>query len=113
MFKMLNLLRATRADHLVERVRTNSILNPLLWLIAIIEATSIPAAVLSTGLLQYLFFILAASPVMIALFAYVRMMYKDPDRLQSEEYLLERYRLAQGTKQQEIIPLHQSIILLR
>lgn len=93
------------AAGIVERIKTNSVLNPLLWLAAIIAASAIPAALLSADGVQIFFCALAALPVVVAIVAYFIWMFLDPDRLQSEDYQLEQHKLLQGSKEENNLPI--------
>jgi len=101
---MARLLGGFRADAVVERVKTNSVLNPLLWLCAIIGSLTIPPAYFSTDGAQIAFYTLAATPVMAAILSYFIWMFRSPDRLQSEDYQLERQRILQGSKEENTFP---------
>ena len=82
---------ASRAD----AVRVRNVINPLLWLSAVTlpcgiggawlfrEQAAFAAPILATGLLAPL----------SGIVAYFYFMARDPDRLQSEEYLIEQQRL--------------------
>jgi hypothetical protein len=97
---MRQLLNGFRADAVVERVKTNSVLNPLLWLCAIIGVLAIPPAYLSSDGAQVFFCTLAITPVVAAILSYFIWMFRNPDRLQSEEYQLARQRILQGSKEE-------------
>jgi hypothetical protein len=83
---MRQLLSGIRADAVIERIKTNSVLNPLLWLCAITELAAIPTAFFSTDGAQVFFCALAGAPVFAAIIAYFIWMFLNADRLQSEEY---------------------------
>ena len=93
-----------RANSIVERVRTNSVLNPLLWLCGIIAPTTTPAIYFAEGFYKFYFFMVFALTVVATISAYFIWMFKDPIRLQSEDYRLERQRILQGTKDEEEFP---------
>lgn len=97
---MKNPLSHIHANSVVERIKTNSILNPLLWLSAITAFIAWPSACWSTGNLQTFFAILGAIPIISAIVAYFIWMNKDPDRLQSEDYRLAQQRILHGTKEE-------------
>jgi hypothetical protein len=101
---MLSPLPHLNANAVVERIRTNSVLNPLLWLCGIIELSAIPAACLSNGYAKVFFCALAAFPVIAAIIAYFVWMFRDPNRLQSEDYQLEKQRILQGAKEEDDLP---------
>lgn len=101
---MKNPLTHISANSVVERIRTNSVLNPLLWLCGIIETTALPAAYFSQGDAKVFFCFLAALPVVSAIVAYFIWMFKEPNRLQSEDYQLAHQRILQGTKEEDEFP---------
>ena len=72
------------------QVATKSAINPIQWICALATPSSIAAACFAPPPLNYFFFFLAALPVIYALRAYDHFMKRDPDRLQSERFLLER-----------------------
>ena len=80
----------------VEAVRVvSSALNPLLWLTGIVSPLSLVlAAWLSDVFLREVLLGLAVLPVLATIVAYFLFMFRDPDRLQSEEYRLRRDALS-------------------
>lgn len=60
---------------------------------------SITAAYATNDGVREFFCALAASPVLFALLAYFIWMFKDPNRLQSEEYQLAQQRILHATKE--------------
>jgi hypothetical protein len=93
---MGSILPHIQANAVVERVKTNSILNPLLWLSAIVALIAWPAACVTTGNIQVFFAAMGALPVIFSLVAYLIWMFKDPDRLQSEDYQLDQQNPARN-----------------
>ncbi len=76
-------------------VRVQNALNPLLWTMAIIVPTSWIAAYFfrDDALLKYFFTAFGALPVLMTLLAYFIYMFRDPKRLQSEDYQLRHQAL--------------------
>jgi hypothetical protein len=76
-------------------VRVRNALNPLLWTMAAITPTSFVAAHVfrDDSFLKYGFSVLGASPVVVTLASYLYFMFRDPDRLQSEEYVLRQHAM--------------------
>ncbi|MBB4236671.1 hypothetical protein [Rhizobium esperanzae] len=73
---------------------TKSVMSPMLWLLGISLTTLLPTIYFTTGHIQELLtysvvVIIAAALVFFAYFAI-----KEPDRLQSEDYLIEQRRIA-------------------
>lgn len=83
--------RVTRsASEANVRLRVRSALNPLLWLCGVVSIPSISAALFAEGGLRILLACLAAMPPVIACIAYCILLYRDPDKLQSEEYQIQK-----------------------
>jgi ABC-type bacteriocin/lantibiotic exporter with double-glycine peptidase domain len=69
-------------------------LNPLLWLVGLTTpAAFILAAFIGDQLIRLILLCFAAIPVVATLVAYVIFMFRDPDRLQSEEYRIRQRAL--------------------
>jgi hypothetical protein len=69
-------------------------LNPLLWLVGLTTpAAFILAAFIGDQLIRLIWLCFAAIPVVATLVAYVIFMFRDPDRLQSEEYRIRQRAL--------------------
>lgn len=79
---------------LIERaavVKVDNALNPLLWLTAVVTPVSaVLAAFVANPALATAFLFLAAIPVALVALAYFLFLFRDPDRLQSEEYQLKQ-----------------------
>lgn|SRR5665213_1018647 len=77
----------------IERIRTSSALNPLLWLCGLVTlpAWSVATWALS-GWLQIAMFCIGTAPPACAVVAYFLLLSRDPDRLQSERFQLTRQR---------------------
>ena len=78
----------------LETVRVKTALNPLLWLVglttplALLAASVIPDQAVRLALLAF-----PALPVIGTLAAYLLLLFRDPDRLQSEDYRLRHTAL--------------------
>jgi hypothetical protein len=69
-------------------------LNPLLWLVGLTTpAAFILAAFIGDQLIRLILLCFAAIPVVATLVAYVIFIFRDPDRLQSEEYRIRQRAL--------------------
>jgi len=69
-------------------------LGPLLWLCLEISVPCLSAAFfLKSGLLVFVFIIIAILPIILTLFSYVYFMIKNPDALRSEKYNIEIKKL--------------------
>jgi hypothetical protein len=90
---------------LIERaavVKVDNALNPLLWLTAVVTPVSaVLAAFVANPALATAFLLLAAIPVALVALAYFLFLFRDPDRLQSEEYQLKQQQIELFQKGQE------------
>jgi hypothetical protein len=69
-------------------------INPLLWLVGLTTPLAfILAAVVDDRFIRLLLIGFAAAPVIVTLVIYVIFMFRDPDRLQSEEYRIRQRAL--------------------
>ena len=69
-------------------------INPLLWLVGLTTPIAfIFTAIIGDQVIRLALLGFAAVPVLVALIAYVIFMFRDPDRLQSEEYRIRRRAL--------------------
>jgi hypothetical protein len=83
---------ATTRSEAVRVVRTA--VNPLLWLAGIVTPlATIAVVVVSDSWVRGALLALAALPVFAALVAYFTLLFRDPDRLQSEEFRLRQAAL--------------------
>jgi hypothetical protein len=76
-------------------VRVRNALNPLLWATATMFPAGVGAAYLfrDDAALKYALLAFGASPGVLMLAAYIFYMFRDPDRLQSEEFVLRQREL--------------------
>ena len=88
-----DILRAAASR--VETVRVvRTALNPLLWLVGIVCSLALTLSIaVGDPMLRLLSFGLAAATVVVAIVAYFILLFRDPDRLQSEEYRLQQRAL--------------------
>jgi hypothetical protein len=88
--RLEELVKATSSR--VDTVRVvRTAVNPLLWLVGLVTPLSIVSAVMLGELwIRIVLLSLAFLPVLITAVAYFVYMFRDPDRLQSEEYRLRR-----------------------
>jgi hypothetical protein len=69
-------------------------INPLLWLVGLTTPLAfILTAVIADKLIRIMLISFAAVPVIATLATYVIFMFRDPDRLQSEEYRIRQRAL--------------------
>lgn len=76
----------------IARVRTESALNPLLWLTGLTLVAAVSASYFDKNLAWALFGAVALE-IVVALGCYVYFMLSDPNRLHSERFQLERHRM--------------------
>jgi ABC-type bacteriocin/lantibiotic exporter with double-glycine peptidase domain len=76
----------------VDTVRVvRTAINPLLWLVGLTTPIAfILAAIIGDQMIRLVLLCFAAVPVLVTLIAYVIFMFRDPDRLQSEEYRIRQ-----------------------
>jgi len=92
--KLQDLVRAATAR--VETVRVvRTAINPLLWLVGIVTTLAFVLAVVAGGspAIQAALLVFGAVPVVAVIVAYFILLFRDPDRLQSEEYRLRQRAL--------------------
>jgi ABC-type bacteriocin/lantibiotic exporter with double-glycine peptidase domain len=69
-------------------------INPLLWLVGLTTPLAfILAAIIGDQLTRLILICFAAVPVIATLIVYIIFMFRDPDRLQSEEYRIRQRAL--------------------
>lgn len=78
----------------IERMTTKSVMSPMLWLLGISLTTLLPTIYFTTGRIQELltYSVIVLIGAALAFFGYFAI--REPDRLQSEEYLIEQRRIA-------------------
>ena len=78
----------------LERIRVRNALNPMLWLSVAVPIVILPAAWFFRDYsIVWLLVTVACLPTVTAVTAYVILLFKSPDRLQSEEYQLRQREL--------------------
>ena len=82
----------TKAVEAVERLTVRSALNPILWLCGLVTIPSILVASYMASVPTWLV-LLACSPVAVALFGFLFLLFVDRDKLQSESYQLRKQGL--------------------
>jgi hypothetical protein len=72
----------------LERIRVRSALNPIIWLSVSVPIISWAAAFLFRDQIIFASILIAAGclPILTAVLAYMILLIRNPDRLQSEEY---------------------------
>lgn len=80
----------------IERVRTNSAMNPLLWLNGCSLPFTITGAIWAPTPVNYGLLAIAVATILASVIAYFIWMFRDPNRLQSEDYQLENQRMLLG-----------------
>ncbi|WP_146117524.1 MULTISPECIES: hypothetical protein [unclassified Pseudomonas] len=72
-----------------QRLKVKSALNPVLWMCGLISAPTFGYGALNPNLPTWLI-IIGSAPVIVALYSYIFFMHRDPDRLQSEEFQIQK-----------------------
>jgi len=86
MMKLEELIRTglSRVDTIAVK---RTAINPALWLVGLITPLSLVlTAIIGDQVARWILFCFAAAPVLFTFVVYVVFMFRDPDRLQSEEY---------------------------
>ncbi|MHC2289168.1 hypothetical protein [Bradyrhizobium barranii] len=83
----------TFGQSVVEKITTNSALNPLLWLCGVTLLFTMPGATWGTPPTSHVCLALASASVLAPIVAYFVWMVRDPVKLQSEHYQLERQKM--------------------
>jgi hypothetical protein len=88
-----NLVKAATAR--VETVRViGTAMNPALWLVGIVSPLAFLLSVFAgESWLRPALFVVGVVPLALAVIAYFLLLFRDPDRLQSEEYRLRQREL--------------------
>ena len=68
-------------------------MNPCLWLCGIVSVPAIAASCFLTGSLQIAALAIAAFPLLIFSIGFIYFMLRDPDKLQSENYQIQKRAL--------------------
>jgi hypothetical protein len=71
-------------------LKVRSAINPMLWLCAIVTVPALGLATISPPHMAWLMAAAALLPLTVACGVFVLLAIKDPDRLQSEEFQLQR-----------------------
>jgi hypothetical protein len=76
-------------------IRVRNVLNPLLWLCGLITPSSWAAVYFlrEEPVIKYFLLASGAVPILATLISYFIWMFRDPDRLQSEEFVLRQQEL--------------------
>jgi hypothetical protein len=87
-------------------VRVRSALNPILWTMAV----ALPLFLLSAYFFRddyfakWVLLMLAASSFLVTIVSYFIFLFRDPDRLQSEEFVLKQQELVIASRSREGLP---------
>jgi hypothetical protein len=86
---------AKRGVSRLERVRVRSAMNPIIWLSVAVPIISWPAAFMFQNQFVFSCVLIAMGclPIIVAVLAYMILLFRSPDRLQSEEYQLRQRAL--------------------
>jgi hypothetical protein len=81
------------AHIVIEKVKTQSAINPLLWLCGVVFLFAMPGAIWARELVSNVCLAMMVVAVVAPIVAFFILMFRDPMRLQSEHYQLEHQRL--------------------
>lgn len=93
MLEDLRVMRSSVASAAGGSLKVRSALNPLLWLCAIVSVPSMTVAGFTSSPAAWWLIFGAVAPVAVALLCYMILMFRDPDKLQSEEYQIQKQTL--------------------
>jgi hypothetical protein len=99
------------AQEAVMKLRVRSALNPCLWLCGIVTLPCLGGAVYTTGTIQVILATIAGAPVLLFGVGFVFFMTKDPDKLQSEEYQIQKMALELIEEKGGRIPISSTSIV--
>ena len=87
-------------------VKHGTVVQPLLWLCGTFSLGCFVIAILAKdGWIEHRLFIIGACPPLLALFSYVYFMFRDPDRLHSEEFQLKSRSLSTVESKGGTVPI--------
>ena len=86
------------------RLTVRSALNPILWLCGIITIPTLIAGVLYSDLSSWIVAV-GCSPVIVALFGFLFLLFIDRDKLQSEDYQIKKRTIELAQQKGDPYPL--------
>ena len=81
------------AQEALVRLRVRSALNPVLLACGVVTVPAIAGALLTSGPTRVAMLTLASLPVLVFCWGFVHFMFRDPDKLQSEDYQIQKRAL--------------------
>jgi hypothetical protein len=84
---------AALSQRVIEKVKTSSALNPLLWLCGLALIPLLAGATFAATPINYICLTLAATVIVAPIIGFFVLLFRAPNRLQSEDYQIERFRL--------------------
>lgn len=90
------------------RLTVKSALNPILWLCGIVTVPTLITGSFYQQLPSWLI-VLASSPVAVALFGFLFLLFFDRDKLQSEEYQLRKRTLELTQQKDQPFPIEANL----
>lgn len=87
-------------------VRVRSALNPILWMMAVALPLFLLAAYFfrDDNIVKWVLLTLAASAFLAPIVSYFIFLFRDPDRLQSEEFVLKQQEMVIASRSREGLP---------
>ena len=96
---------AQRAMEMGGRLRVRSALNPILWLCAIVTIPGMVIMGISDKPLPLFAQLVIFSPVCIAVFGFLYLLFIDRDKLQSEDYQIRKRTIEEGIREGKVTEL--------
>lgn len=81
--------KASRTEESGERIKVKNAFNPVLWMCGIISAPTLGYGAFNPNLPLWAV-VVGCAPVAVALYSYIFFMHNDADRLQSEEFQIQK-----------------------
>jgi hypothetical protein len=100
----------SNAGAAVLRLRSNSALNTILWMTGIFSIPCLVLTCFTSGLLQAALLVYSVIPVVLFAVAYFHFMRVSPEKLHSEEYLIQRQALDLIEHKGQTIPIRATSI---
>jgi len=82
-----------KANFAISKVTTRSAINPILWLVGLISISCFILATISSSPLKWVFIIIGCTPLGVACFSFIYLLFKKPDYLRSEEFHIRKFSL--------------------
>lgn len=86
-----------------QRLKVKSALNPVLWLCGLITVPTLGYGAINPQLPIWII-VIGCAPTVVALYSYMHFMFTDKDRLQSEEFQIQKRTIELAQQKGEALP---------